>query len=303
MSQTLPNPLDQSTLLGVRPSGQVECVPYEKRVSGNLEWGMSQASLFFEGKGPVQQALRKVAARLKALGIDYVIVGGMAMFHQGFRRYTEDVDILVTRAGLKLIHEKLEGLGYVPPFTGSKHLRDTENGVKIEFLTTGDYPEDGKPKPVSFPDPALVGVTIDGISYLAMPKLIELKLASGLTNPDRVKDLGDVQELIKALNLPLDLREQLDPFVRDEFERLWTATRPATRFMLVVPGQPKRFDELLASCSEDDDRFRAMQADGVTLEARGKQVFLVTTDPDVARKYDMYDESEFLDQGTGMRVE
>ena len=34
-----------------------------------------------------------------------------------------DVDILVTREGLKTIHERLEGLGYVPPFTGSKNLR------------------------------------------------------------------------------------------------------------------------------------------------------------------------------------
>ena len=48
--------------------------------------------------------------------------------------------ILVTRAALKQIHEALEGLGYVPPFTGSKHLRDAETGVKIEFLITGDYP-------------------------------------------------------------------------------------------------------------------------------------------------------------------
>lgn len=33
----------------------------------------------------------------------------------------------------------------VPPFAGSMRLRDTATGVKVEFLTTGDYPGDGKP--------------------------------------------------------------------------------------------------------------------------------------------------------------
>ena len=51
----------------------------------------------------------------------------MALDAHGFRRLTVDVDILVTREGLKAIHERLEGLGYVPPFTGSKNLRDTES--------------------------------------------------------------------------------------------------------------------------------------------------------------------------------
>jgi hypothetical protein len=105
----------------------------------------------------------------------------MALDAHGFRRLTVDVDILVTRDGLRTIHEKLEGLGFVPPFEGSKNLRDTEHGVRIEFLLAGGYPGDGKPKPVAFPDPAKVGVEIDGIRYLRLSSLIELKLASGMT--------------------------------------------------------------------------------------------------------------------------
>ena len=159
---------------------------------------MTEASDFFEGGSKVRQALQKITARLNTLGIDYAVSGALALFHQGYRRFTEDVDILVTRSGLKLIHEKLEGLGYVPPFEGSKHLRDVENGVKIEFLVTGDYPGDSKPKPVAFPDPCQVGVTIDGIAYLNLPTLIELKLASGMSSLQRGKDLVDVQALIGA---------------------------------------------------------------------------------------------------------
>jgi hypothetical protein len=66
------------------------------------------------------------------------------------------VDILVTRNGSKKIHDNLIGLGYLPKFPGSKHLKDTELGVSIEFLIAGEYPGDGKLKEVAFPDPATV---------------------------------------------------------------------------------------------------------------------------------------------------
>jgi len=108
----------------------------------------------------------------------------MAMFIHGYRRFTEDVGILVDREGLKEIHQQLEGLGYLPPFKGSKNLRDAESGVRIEFLIAGDFPGDGKPKPVEFPKPEEAQVEIGGMSFLSLPKLIELKLASGMTNRD-----------------------------------------------------------------------------------------------------------------------
>jgi len=44
----------------------------------------------------------------------------------------------------------------------------------------------------------------------ALKKLIELKLASGLSATHRMRDLADVQDLIVALNLPLKLMDKLD---------------------------------------------------------------------------------------------
>ena len=108
---------------------------------------------------PVNLSLRSVAARLDSLGIPYAISGGMALVAHGYDRTTADVDILVTADGLHRVHEALSGLGYIPPFADSKNLRDTETGVRIEFLVTGQFPGDGKPKPVAFPDPAVAGTT------------------------------------------------------------------------------------------------------------------------------------------------
>ena len=148
-------------------------IPYEQRLNQDSKWALSEGSIFFEDRGAVQQAMRRIAQRLDEIGVPYAIVGGMALFQHGFRRFTEDVDILVNREGLATIHEQLEGRGYLPPFTGSKHLRDTELGVKVEFLVSGGYPGDGQPKPVAFPDPATVAIEIDGRKYVRLATLIE----------------------------------------------------------------------------------------------------------------------------------
>jgi hypothetical protein len=198
---------------------------YEQRLKQNKRWGFREGSMHFERDSAVHKSLERIIKRLDELGIPYAVAGAMAMFFHGYERFTTDVDILVTPAGLKQVHQGLEGLGYLPPFEGSKHLRDTDSGVRIEFLTTGDYPGDGKPKPVAFPDPKEVSVEIEGISFLSLPSLVELKLASGMTNPGRLKDLGDVQEMIRVLKLPVDLADQLNPFVREKYKELWTAVR------------------------------------------------------------------------------
>lgn len=196
-------------------------IVYEQLLNQNLGWALQEGSLHFEQASAVHQALRKIVRKLDQLGIPYAVVGGMALFIHGYRRFTEGVNILVSRESLQKIHDELEGRGYLPPFTGSKNLRDTELGVRIKFLVAGDYPGDGKPRPVAFPDPATVSIERDQMRVLNLEKLIELKLASGMTNPLRLKDIADVQELISVLKLPAELAERLDPFVRDKYLERW----------------------------------------------------------------------------------
>lgn len=179
------------------------------------------------GLDEVHQALRKLAAALEADGIDYAIAGAMAMNAHGYRRVTTDVDVLLTREGLERFKQKHLGLGWVERFPGSKGLRDTELGVKIDVLLTGDFPGDGKPKSVCFPDPG-VALQGEGFRVLSLKDLVELKLASGITNPDRLKDLADVQELIRHASIPIELAANLDPMVRAKFTEIWHATRRNT---------------------------------------------------------------------------
>ncbi len=195
---------------------------YEQQLTSDQEWALAEGSKHFEEHSAVHATLRKVARRLTELGISYNVIGGMALFFHGYRHFTEYIDLLVTAEGLEEIHRQLAGRGYVPLFEGSRNLRDADTGVRIEFLVTGAFPGDGKPKPVSFPHPDESSLDIQGTRFISVPKLIELKLASGMTNPRRVRDLADVQELIETLRLPVEFSEQLHESVRDEFRKLWT---------------------------------------------------------------------------------
>jgi hypothetical protein len=199
-------------------------LPYEERLNRDLQWALHEGSMHFDKDSAVHRTLVKITRRLDELGIPYALAGGMAMFYHGYRRFTEDVDILITREALEEIHSRLEGLGYMPPFKGSKNVRDTESGVRIDFIVAGGYPGDGKPKPVTFPNPEDVTVIIDGVRCIGLPTLLELKITSG-TAPHRLKDLADAQELIKVLNLGLDFADQLHPSVREKYRELWNGVQ------------------------------------------------------------------------------
>src|SRR5260370_34993876 len=83
---------------------------YEDQLNADTEWALREGSRHFDEKSAVHDALREIARRLDSLGIAYAIVGGMALFLHGFRRFTEDVDVLVTAEGIKSIHQILIGL-------------------------------------------------------------------------------------------------------------------------------------------------------------------------------------------------
>jgi hypothetical protein len=213
---------------------------------------MDEGDRHFGRDNEVFKTLCKIARRLDDLDIPYAIVGGLALDAHGYRRMTVDVDLLVTPDGLQRIWDGLDGFEpdsgprrvrsadvlrsraaaknvrtADPTMTiGGVGLRDVENGVRVDLFVTGQFPGDGKPKPVAFPDPAGAATRIDGIAYLTLPKLVELKLASGMTGGvTRLKDLADVVALIETLALPAEFAEGLDPYVRPKYLELWEGIR------------------------------------------------------------------------------
>ena len=167
-----------------------------------------EARRYFMGKGRLNKTLARITTDLEEHGIQYAVIGATALLAHGYPRLTEDIDLLMTCEGLEKFHAELIGVG---------------DDVSIEVMTTGEYPGDGKPKPVSMPDPATASTEIGGIRFVTLEKLIELKLASGISAPHRLKDLADVQELIKIKKLDADFANKLDPYVRPKFLELQDA--------------------------------------------------------------------------------
>lgn len=204
-----------------------------ERLPGDRErtfWsGVAEASRFFMGDSDVQRALERLARVLDEQQIPYAVIGAMALNEWGYRRVTVDVDVLLSSEGLDRLRRAVLGRGYVEKFAGSRGLRDTETGVTIHVVLAGEYPGDGKPKAVAFPDPEQAAVKGERVALLPLANLIELKLASGMSAPHRLKDLADVLELVKALALPRDTADSLDPSVRPKFDELWQAAQTVER--------------------------------------------------------------------------
>ncbi len=263
---------------------------------------MAEGSRFFDGTNKVHVTMQNLARRLKELQIPYAVVGGMALTRYEYRRFTDDLDVLVTKESLDRIHEELEGRGYVPPFNGSKHLRDTDTGVKVEFLVTGQFPGDGKPKPVAFPNPADVAEEYLSIRFLSLSALIELKLASGISNPDRGKDLIDVRELIVKNGLDRDYAAKLNPYVQESFLNIWDRISQNETYLAVMSfpdlkQTPQTWSELVHAEPGIVELSCMFQSAGIELDpTRSRnvsEVWFKTNNPALAKKFNMHPATDY----------
>ena len=175
---------------------------------------------------PIHETMRRLSKTLNEMNIAFAIAGAMATNAHGHKRTTSDVDILIRGEDLKRFQERWIGLGWLDKFEGSKNFRDAVTNVNVDALIVGEFPGDGLPKPVSFPEPESVSEhRDDGIPFITLKTLIELKLASGMTAAHRPRDLDDVIQLIRINKLGTDYSDSLNPYVAVRFTELWQAAQ------------------------------------------------------------------------------
>jgi hypothetical protein len=153
-------------------------------------------------------AAHRLHERLRAEGIPYVLVGGMAVHLHGYERHTSDVDILITHEGHVKLLNRLIGHGYEVSKSNPSRIVDQENGAEIDLCFS-----DGSAR-----WPQLFGNSIDigPISVITLPRLIDMKLSAG-----RLEDTVDVVKLIKHHRLPKDFANQLAEEVRERWDQIW----------------------------------------------------------------------------------
>jgi len=185
-----------------------------------------RADLFFMQQSPIHEAMQRLTSALTEMQIPFAIAGAMAANAHGHKRTTADVDILIRREDLQRFKERYIGRGWVDKFQGSKNFRDAVCDVNINALMVGSYPGDGLPKPIMFPEPETVTEFMEGsVPYISLKTLLELKMASGMTAAHRIQDLGDVIQLIKVNQLPVDYVQHLNPYVHEKFRELWKSAQ------------------------------------------------------------------------------
>jgi hypothetical protein len=174
----------------------------------------------------LRNALADLLRRCTREGIQFAVVGALAMRQHGYARFTEDIDIVTTPEGLEAIHQRLVGRGLAPRGPGlRKKLRDTSRQVSIDVLVSGEHA--GSPEsPVVYPEPAAEQFveSPDGIRYASLDALLAFKIASGVWGR-RPRDLADVHELIKVNRLDETDSTRLPAVLRPRFLELVAASR------------------------------------------------------------------------------
>jgi hypothetical protein len=182
------------------------------RDSGNIWERLKEVDRFFQERDDVHKTLRRVIRRLEKAKIPYALMGGMAVFFQGHRRQTNDVDILLSQKGLDHFQKLYVPKNYTTIPGRNRRFVDRVNNVTIDFLITGRFPGSGKPGPIAFPDPKAVQKRIQNLKVINLPTLIQLKLAAR-----RYQDFADVVSLIRVRNLDETFLSQLHPSVQGDF--------------------------------------------------------------------------------------
>ncbi len=176
-----------------------------KRKNANRANLLDEALLILDKRGAILDLAREVSRLMRNAGIPGVVIGGVAVVLHGHLRTTKDVDIFVSPP-LKPLADLLTNNGF------------TFDRAERAFIKHG--------VPVHLVSPEQVGsapkecVEIDGVTTVALPDLIAMKLRSGSANLLRAQDLADVIGLMRHHRLTGDFARRLDKNLRTPFRKL-----------------------------------------------------------------------------------
>jgi hypothetical protein len=144
----------------------------------------------------------------------------------GYQRNTVDVDILIRAQDQTKVRQALELAG-LRWDAGQREFTGIES-VPVHMLVSGKSASDDRSLQIRIPEPdgEAVSTTLDGLPVVSLPRLIELKIASGLGNLRRThRDFADVIELILGHKLSRQYARHLHKAVRPAFRALVVRAR------------------------------------------------------------------------------
>jgi hypothetical protein len=162
-------------------------------------------ALLEELKDP-QRHLSTISNDFRECGIDYCVIGSLAVRVHNYVREGDDIDVIVSRETLPRVEKYLIGHGYSYRPGSNRHLYYEYPGGRtaIDVYLEGEE-RDG----IVLPNPRGSRIKVCGIWYGSLPLIVSLKIRSN--------DLGDVIELIQANNLNAEFASTLEPDTKGKF--------------------------------------------------------------------------------------
>lgn len=156
----------------------------------------------------------EISKLLNKCKIRYCFIRGAVLSIYNYERTTSDIDILIDSRDEELFNKSLSVLQLRPKFKGATKSF-IYRSTPIDVIFSGE-PSDYN---YSYPEEITNVVKIDNndVNFVSLRNLVEIKLNSGIYG-NRLKDLGDVQELIKINNLPEDyLNDVTDSIIKNRY--------------------------------------------------------------------------------------
>lgn len=154
-----------------------------------------------------ERHLSSVCRDFEETGVDYAIIGSLAVRCHNYLRAGDDIDVLVSRETYPKIEEFLIGNGYSRRPGSDRHLyvELLAGKIPVDIYVEGEIREGGLP----LPDPRGSRVRILSRWYASLPLLITLKIRSD--------DPRDVIQMVEANELGAEFAAELEPDVREKY--------------------------------------------------------------------------------------
>jgi hypothetical protein len=166
-------------------------------------------ALLIELNNPERQ-LSTVVRDLEECGIDYCVIGSLAVRCHNYVRYGDDIDVLVSEETFPKIEQFFIGHGYSYRPGSDRHLylELLSGRIPLDIYVEGEKRGDGLP----LPNPKASRIRVLSRWYASLPLLITLKI--------RANDLGDVFQMIEENELGEDFADNIEPDVREKFVKM-----------------------------------------------------------------------------------
>ena len=137
------------------------------------------------------EALPALRALLDAVGLSFKLIGGLAVVHHGYARFTADIEVLVDVDGPARLADHARAHGFVE--IRPRRLVHQATGVRVDLVVARELI---RPRMrASFPAPESLAASPRDPAYVALAPPLELKLRAG-----RAQDIADVTQLLKRLD-------------------------------------------------------------------------------------------------------